>query len=120
MRTDDPFQIAKENNRSCPYDIKVYVYEVPSTIDSIRISAEARRNKTLHVCQKCILEQFSLEYIVHDFFTQFCGRTYDPAQADYFYLPIVRDAEFRVALDKRRRAPSLTEQALLEILERVR
>ena len=26
-----------------------------------------------------------------DFFTQFCGRTEDPNEADFFYLPIVRD-----------------------------
>ena len=28
---------------------------------------------------------------MQDFFTQFCGRTLDPLQADFFYLPIVRD-----------------------------
>ena len=36
-------------------------------------------------------EQFALEYVVHDFFTQFCGRTADPEEADFFYLPIIRD-----------------------------
>jgi hypothetical protein len=29
-----------------------------------------------------------------DFFTQFCGRTYDPYEADFFYLPIVRDVSY--------------------------
>jgi hypothetical protein len=36
-------------------------------------------------------EQFALEFVVMDFFMQFCGRTYDPDLADFFYLPIVRD-----------------------------
>ena len=105
----------------CQYDFKVYVYPIPSSIFSIRISEEARRNGTLHVCQKCILEQFALEYILYDFFTQFCGRTYDPDVADFFYLPLVRDAEFRLALQQggiRNRAPSATEIALLNVLEK--
>jgi len=105
---------------SCPYDFKVYVYDLPDHIPSVKYAAEARGNKTLHVCQKCILEQFALEYIVYDFFTQFCGRTHDPAAADFFYLPIIRDAEYRVRIDsnsKGKRQPSTTEQALLDILE---
>eukprot|EP00605_Chrysophyceae_sp_TOSAG23-4_P001076 GSChrysophyteH1.ASY1.ANO1.1181.1 assembled CDS len=111
-------------NEQCPYAFKVYIYDLPSEIASVRIAREARANKTLHICQKCILEQFSLEYVVHDFFHNFCGRTDDPSEADYFYLPIIRDAEFRVALDhnnkgvKDRRAPSMTEQALLEAMEK--
>lgn len=106
----------------CPYEFKVYVYELPSTLASVRLSEEARKNKTLHVCQKCILEQFSLEYIIHDFFTKFCGRTHNPDEADFFYLPIIRDAEYRLAMEdrhrKNNRAPSHTEQALLDILEK--
>jgi hypothetical protein len=107
------------NVSGCPYDFRVYVYDIPASLGSVRISFEARKNKTLHICQKCNLEQHALEYIVYDFFTQFCGRTRDPEAADFFYLPIVRDAEFRVALEHKNRAPSLTEQALLEILENV-
>jgi hypothetical protein len=105
--------------KHCQYDFKVYVYEIPNSLDSIRISEEARRNYTLHVCQKCILEQFSLEYIIFDFFTKFCGRTYNPEEADFFYLPLVRDAEYRFAMQysARSRASSLTEKALLSLLE---
>jgi hypothetical protein len=110
---------SSEVSSGCPYDFRVYVYDIPASLGSVRISFEARKNKTLHICQKCILEQFALEYIVYDFFTQFCGRTTDPEAADFFYLPIVRDAEFRVAMEHKNRAPSLTEQALLEILEKV-
>jgi antitoxin component HigA of HigAB toxin-antitoxin module len=105
---------------TCPYNFKVYVYEIPHHIDALRISLEARRNKTLHVCHKCILEQFSLEYIMNDFFMHFCGRTHNPAEADYFYLPLVRDAEFRhaMSISTRNRAPSSAEWALLNILEK--
>lgn len=107
--------------RACKYNFTVYVYEIPQSLLSIKVSEEARRNKTLHICQKCILEQFSLEYILYDFFTQFCGRTYDPSVADYFYLPIVRDAEYRLALQNhgpRSRNPSQAEEALLLLLEK--
>ena len=109
------------SEHACMYDFKVYVYELPSTLGSIQLGHEARRNRTLHVCQKCILEQFALEYIINDFFTQFCGRTYDPSLADFFYLPLTRDAEYRYMLDNNirgKRQPSLTEQALLDILEK--
>lgn len=113
--------ILQHNGESCKYRFKVYVYPIPQTIRSLSISEEARRNRSLHVCQKCILEQFALEYIIYDFFTQFCGRTMNAAEADYFYLPLVRDAEFRQALElggNRNRAPSATEQALLNIIEK--
>ena len=109
------------SERACMYDFKVYVYELPSTLGSIQLGHEARQNRTLHVCQKCIFEQFALEYIINDFFTQFCGRTYDPTLADFFYLPLIRDAEYRYMLDNNirgKRQPSLTEQALLDILEK--
>lgn len=105
----------------CQYNFKVFVYPLPTSLLSIRISEEARFNHTLHVCRKCIFEQFSLEYIAYDFFSQFCGRTWNPEEADFFYLPIVRDAEYRMAMENRgprARAPSLTEQALLNIMEK--
>jgi hypothetical protein len=113
--------LSSTTTTTCPYDFTVYVYDIPITIDSIRISKEARKNHTLHVCHKCILEQFSLEYIVYDFFINFCGRTFNPKIADYFYLPIIRDAEFRYNLNKkgnRYRQSSLTEQALIDIIEK--
>jgi hypothetical protein len=106
---------------NCPYHFKVYVYDIPKTLLSVKYGEEARKNRTLHVCQKCILEQFALEYIIYDFFTQFCGRTENPDEADYFYLPLIRDAEYRIALEnkhKYNRAPSLSEQALLDIIEK--
>jgi hypothetical protein len=111
----------KQPNASCKYDYKVYVYDIPQSLNSIKISEEARKNQTLHICQKCILEQFALEYIIHDFFTQFCGRTRDPVEADFFYLPLVRDAEFRWNMQKKRvrsRAPSNAEEAILLMIEK--
>ncbi len=111
-----------EKQSLCPYNFKIYVYDLPQHLKSIYLSEEARVNKTLHICQKCILEQFSIEYIIYDFFTKFCGRTFDPDEADFFYLPIIRDAEYRVTLDSKgphnKRAPSSTEQALLDIIEK--
>lgn len=71
-----------------------------------------------------VQEQFALEYIVQDFFMQFCGRTRNPAEADFFYLPLVRDVEYRVALSEKpqlgrnSRDPSKTEAALLLALEK--
>jgi len=114
-------RLSSSSTTTCPYDFTVYIYDIPTTIDSIRISKEARKNHTLHVCHKCILEQFSLEYIIYDFFINFCGRTFNPKIADYFYLPIIRDAEFRYNLNKkgnRYRQSSLTEQALINIIEK--
>lgn len=100
---------------SCPYAFKVYVYNLPPSLQAVRFGQEARVNQTLHVCHKCILEQFSLEYIVQDFFTNFCGRTNNPDKADFFYLPLIRDAEFRFTKD---RMPSSAESALLAMMEK--
>ena len=108
----------RSNSQKCKYDFKVYVYEVPWILPSVRIAAEARVNKTLHVCKKCILEQFSLEYIITDFFLQFCGRTFDPTEADFFYLPLIRDAEYRQSLGSaiiNKREPSDSEKAYLDM-----
>eukprot|EP00601_Ochromonadales_sp_CCMP2298_P000711 CAMPEP_0173179202 /NCGR_PEP_ID=MMETSP1141-20130122/5978_1 /TAXON_ID=483371 /ORGANISM="non described non described, Strain CCMP2298" /LENGTH=410 /DNA_ID=CAMNT_0014101813 /DNA_START=217 /DNA_END=1446 /DNA_ORIENTATION=+ len=104
----------------CPYDFKVYVYDLPPALPALAISLQARRNSSLHVCHKCILEQFALEYIVLDFFTQHCSRTHDPTQADFFYLPLVREAEFRLQIQSgiRHRQPSTAEKALLLLLEK--
>eukprot|EP01039_Chlorochromonas_danica_P004619 gene4619-5062_t len=114
-------QPSEQQQQQCAYGFTVYVYPIPATLNAIRISEEARRNGTLHVCRKCILEQFALEYIVYDFFTSFCGRVHRPDQADYFYLPLVRDAEFRYAMQEygnRFRTPSPAEDALLDLMEK--
>jgi hypothetical protein len=116
-------QTINDTKSSCKYNFRVYVYPIPNRLRAIQTSEEARRNGTLHICHKCILEQFSLEYIVYDFFTTFCGRTYDPEEADFFYLPLIRDAEYRWALEmrlKNNRAPSNVEKALIDILEKNR
>ena len=133
----------------CPYDFKVYVYDIPADIGPVKLAEEARSKKQYHVCQKCIMEQFALEYIIVDFFTNFCGRTLNPKvtyplpvnphpvprqptphprhhattpqEADFFYLPIVRDVEYRAALYSsekgNKRAPSRMDTVLLEAME---
>lgn len=117
---DVPPVAAAVDREACHYPFKVYVYDLPSSLDAVRIGEEARINKSLHICHKCILEQFSLEYIMQDFFTHFCGRTFNPDEADFFYLPLIRDAEFRLAqsIKTRNRAPSSAEWALLNLLEK--
>lgn len=95
---------------------KVYVYDLPRQL--IQRGIDARTNKAYHVCRKCIFEQFSLEFIIYDYFTQFCGRTHNPNEADYFYLPILRDLDYREALQKGDRAPSAVDQALINALEK--
>jgi hypothetical protein len=95
------------------------VYPLSLALGPLRLAEEARRNGTYHICQKCIYEQFALEYVIYDFFTQFCGRVNDPEEADFFYLPIVRDIEYRIALQHGgRRDSSMIEKVLLSALEK--
>jgi hypothetical protein len=107
---------------ACEFDFKVYVYPLASTapsLPSVRLAEEARRNGSYHVCVGCIYEQFALEYIMLDFFSQFCGRTYDPHEADFFYLPLARDIEFRIQkMKNNNKKPTMTENALIQALEK--
>ena len=102
----------------CPFSFRVYVYDIPPHIPPIRLAEEARANKTFHVCQRCIYEQFSLELIVYDYFSQFCGRTLDPEEADYFYLPIARDVEYREQMTKGRKRASKMDHVLIAAIEK--
>jgi hypothetical protein len=95
---------------------KVYVYEISPSLSMN--SENARADRSFHVCKKCIYEQFSLEYVIHDYLTQFCGRTYNPEEADFFYLPIIRDVDYRIALQSGDRKPSLIDSAMIEALEK--
>ena len=49
---------------------------------------------------------------------QFCGRTQDPMKADFFYLPIIREVDYRIALQTGNREPSATEVVLLDAIEK--
>lgn len=101
----------------CQSAFKVYVYDLPASLTAL--AENARRNGEYHVCKKCIYEQFSLEYIVYDYFLQHCGRTNDPMEADFFYLPIIREIDYRIALNSGgNRAPSQIEEALLDAIEK--
>jgi len=53
-----------ERESGCPYDFSVYVYPLPVDIGPVKLAEEARTSKKYHVCQKCILEQFALEYVM--------------------------------------------------------
>ncbi len=104
-------------NRACDSEIKVYVYEIAPALHER--GEAARKNGEYHICKKCIFEQFSLEYIVYDYFMQHCGRTLNPEEADYFYLPIIREIDYRIALSNGgKRAPSIIEEALLDAVEK--
>ena len=75
---------------SCPYTFKLFIYPFEHLLPSFQLAEQARRNQTYHICHKCIYEQFALEYIVYDYFSQFCGRTMNPDEADFFYIPMIR------------------------------
>lgn len=95
----------------------MYVYEINLALSEN--AEKARKEQSYHVCTKCIYEQFALEYIIYDYFTKFCGRTYNPDDADYFYLPIIKDIDYRIALAKNgNRQSSPIEQALLDAIEK--
>lgn len=106
-----------EGKTACHSDLKVFVYDIPS---ELKERAEAARVKgDYHICKKCIYEQFALEYIVYDYFTQHCGRTTNPDEADFYYLPIIREIDYRIALSNGgKRAPSIIEEALIDAVEK--
>jgi hypothetical protein len=104
----------------CSAEFKVFVYDLPSSF--LQVAEEARSKQLYHICNKCIYEQFVLEYIMYDYFTQFCGRTRDPEEADFFYLPVIRDLDYRIALLTTKkggnaRASSPSELAILDAIE---
>lgn len=102
---------------SCNAGFTVYVYPLPWQFLERQI--QARKDRSYHICRKCIWEQFALEYIIYDYFTQFCGRVYNPNHADFFYLPIVREIDYRIGLyQKGGRDPSLIERILLNAIEK--
>lgn len=106
-----------ESSTACLSELKVYVYEIAPALHER--AETARKNGEYHICKKCIFEQFSLEYIVYDYFMQHCGRTQNPEEADYFYLPIIREIDYRIALGNGgKRAPSVIEEALLDAVEK--
>ena len=102
---------------NCSSNIKIYIYDLPAKL--LERAESARAKGEFHICKKCIFEQFALEYIIFDYFTQHCGRTSDPDEADFFYLPIIREIDYRIALSSGgQRAPSVIEETLLEVLEK--
>jgi hypothetical protein len=102
---------------ACHVNYKVYVYDIAPAL--LQPAIQARADLSYHVCQKCIYEQFALEFVVNDYFTQFCGRTYDPEEADFFYLPLTRDLDYRLSMSTGRgKVSSPVENLLLSVLEK--
>ena len=122
-----------QSSSLCPYTFKLFIYPFEHLLPSFQIAEQARHNQTYHIRPGHIYEQFSLEYIIYDYFSQFCGRTMNPDEADYFYIPMMRDVEFRYTYDNKphnshnnnknnknngkKRLPSYTEQIFIDILE---
>ncbi len=68
---------------------------------------------------RCIFEQFALEFVVMDYFTQFCGRTMNPDEADYFYLPLTRDLDYRISMTTGKgKVSSPLELMLMDVIEK--
>ena len=80
----------RKPSSTCPYTFKLFIYPFEQLLPSFQLAEQARKNQTYHICHKCIYEQFSLEYIIYDYFSQFCGRTMNPDEADFFYIPMLR------------------------------
>ncbi|KAJ1453615.1 exostosin family-domain-containing protein [Pelagophyceae sp. CCMP2097] len=109
---------------SCPSDLKVYVYEYPG-MEDMRWYALARAQRQAcidegvrcanHFAGEHLLAQFSLELVLHDFFAQSCVRTHDAEKADLFFVPHYADLQYRD--NGRKAAPSVFEQALLDVVE---
>lgn len=109
----------------CPSDLKVFVYEYPNVqaMEWHKLAEEARHtcvdnrgNCASHFAGEHLLAQFSLEVILVHFFQTACVRTTDVSRADFFFVPFYGDIHFRAL--GRPTAPSIYEQALLDIIER--
>ena len=89
----------------CNVDFKVYVYETPL----LELSEDYRPNDTFAGSQ----QQYSLGLIVYNYFNHFCGRTLNPDEADYFYLPQSDDVLFHVV---KKGTQSYTQQAFMAVI----
>lgn len=117
------FELFKNKNKnyfqSCPYNFKIYVYDLPDNHSGSLLAEHARNQTEYNVCNDCNYSQFSLEFVINDFFLQFCGRTTNPDEADFFYLPVIKDTEYRYRrLNLQQfREPSLTEYSFIDAIE---
>lgn len=101
----------------CPYSVRVYVYEFSASLAFNQLAAKGRKSPSdSHFDGEHLLAQFSLEFILSDFFEQACVRTMDPDVADFYFVPFYSDIEYRAA--GRPDGPSAHGEAILDILER--
>ena len=102
---------------TCPHAVRVYTYDFAAGLPFNELAARARaRPAKTHFDGEHLLAQFTLEFVLADFFRQACIRTDDPARADFFFVPFYSDIEYRDA--GRPDAPSVYGQALLDIFEK--
>jgi len=108
---------SRSSGEGCPYSFRVYSYEFDESFRFNRLYAEARAKPARsHLEGEHLLAQFSLEFILADFFRDACVRTRDPSVADFYFVPFFSDIEYRA--DGRPDGPSAHGQALLDVLER--
>lgn len=100
----------------CPYSVRVYVYEFPARLKFVEAARKARADRAGHFDGEHLLAQFSLEFVLTDFFEQSCIRTLDADKADFYFVPFFSDIEYREA--GRPDQASEFGAALLDILER--
>jgi hypothetical protein len=87
-------RLRQSKTSSCKSGYSVYVYPIAHSLQER--AEDARANFKYHVCKKCIYEQFALEYIIYDYFTQFCGRTLFPEEAGTIYVLMLSDAHLQL------------------------
>lgn len=111
------------SNTRCPSSLKVYVYEYPGMADMRwhQLAEDQRRDCAAGPCRthfsgEHLLAQFTLEHVLHDFFSQSCLRTKNPEEADLFFVTHFGDILYRAT--GRKNDPSPWEQALLDLVEK--
>ena len=105
---------SRASGAACPYAVRVYSYEFSPSYAFNELAAAARRSPArTHFEGEHLLAQFTLEFVLADFFSQACVRTDDPERADFYFVPFYSDIERRSARPiaqsaRRRREPMRT------------
>ena len=99
--------------QTCHFSFKVYVYD-------FKVLYGQKATAMSNACRRCLMPQFALEYVLFDFFSKFCGRTTNPDEADYYFVPLVPDIEARPWLYRssvESRIDSRLDTILMEAIE---
>ncbi|KAJ3386045.1 Heat shock protein HSP 90-beta [Lobulomyces angularis] len=74
----------EEKNKNCSSNLKIFVYPFAPE----RNINLLKQNGWRYICKvHCISAQFSLDLISHKFFLKSCMRTFNPEEADFYYVP---------------------------------